>query len=478
MKNIEQLFIEQPEFKQKPWLIIGKGPSYQHLENLDLSAYHVLTLNHVITAQKAKISHLIDLDVFENCSIEIDKNADYLIMPFYPHVNNQPSRLSLKKLIKKLPLLQKLDNENRLYWYDHLGIKALLRHGLCPKSLHRQIRVSAFSAEAAVDILSSYGIKDISTIGVDGGVNYHSSFDKTNTLLSNGQTSFDNQFENIIKVITQRKVNFKEIGKNTYPIKVYIATQEEQMLAVKVLEYSINKHTSHAVEIFPLHLSNMQYRKPKDKCNQQRTPFSFQRFLIPQLNHGVGRAIYLDSDMQVFSDINLLWTLPMGSHDVLTVIPSKRDKRRLQFSVMLMDCEKLNWHIESIIDQLDSGELTYEKLMYDMGVAKNIGVCVPQEWNCLEWFNQEQSLLVHYTDMPLQPWVSRDNKLGHLWVNDLIEAVDKGIISLDYIKEHIAQSWVRPSLLYQVEQRIPSSLNLPKNICQLDDNFIAPFKKL
>ncbi|MDD2725317.1 MAG: glycosyltransferase [Methylovulum sp.] len=480
MKNITKLFATDHSLYEKPWLIVGKGPSYQFINDVDLSAYNVLALNHVISQINAKISHLIDIDVFETCAAQIYAQADYLVLPYYPHSGNQVGEFSLPNLLEKHPLLGKMDQEGRLFWYDHLGIKALLRHGKRPVRLSRQIRVSYFSAEAAVDILATQGIKSIRTLGIDGGGSYSQIFEQISpeTRLANGNASFDNQFIGIISKISKYHLDYQSLA-NHYPIKVYVATQEEQMLSVKVLEYSIRKHASNPVEVFPLHEANIKYREPKDPRNKQRTPFSFQRFLIPHLNAHQGRAIYLDSDMQLFTDISQLWNLPMGSHDLLTVNPSRREKnRRLQFSVMLMDCEKLAWNVDGIIDELDAGRLTYESLMYDMAAAKNIGVCIPSEWNCLEWFKENKSFLVHYTDMPTQPWVSRDNKLGHLWINDLIEAVENGFIDIRFIQEHINNGWVRPSLMYQIENKVLSSFKLPETVCQLDENFSAPYKSL
>ncbi len=261
-----------------------------------------------------------------------------------------------------------------------------------------------------------------------------------------------------------------------YPIKVYVATQEEQMLATKILAYSIKKRTKMPVDVIPMHSAGLSYREPKDPDNRQRTPFSFQRFLIPQLNNYKGKAIYLDSDMQVFKDINDLWTLPMQDNDVLTVIPAESEGRRLQFSVMLMDCAKLNWKIETIIEQLDNHQLDYKQLMHDMCLAKSIGVKIPKEWNCLEWYKEGVTALWHCTDMETQPWVSRKNPHCNIWMQDLFDALDDGVVSMDYIQEHINKSWIRPSLMYQIEHRILDSLTLPKEAIKLDAGYIAPYK--
>jgi lipopolysaccharide biosynthesis glycosyltransferase len=319
-------------------------------------------------------------------------------------------------------------------------------------------------------------IKEIYSAGVDGGSSYEDRF-STSTLLSNGRKSFDVQFDEIIKSIKKYDITYSPLN-SSYPVKVYVGSQEEQMLSVKVLEYSIKRRTKVDVEVFPLHRSNISYQEPKDPKNKQRTPFSFQRFLIPQLNNFSGRAIYCDSDMQVLKDIRQLWNLPMTGSDLFTVENKESSNRELQFSVMLLDCDKLRWSITDVVKMLDSGKLDYNTLMKEMRVAKNIGVKIPYYWNCLEWYKKNESGLVHYTDMPTQPWVSTANPLCGVWMKDLIDGIKNGFIDLDMVKEHIEKGWVRPSLLYQINNEIMDSTNLPKKVLELDTKFIAPYKKM
>jgi hypothetical protein len=80
--------------------------------------------------------------------------------------------------------------------------------------------------------------------------------------------------------------------------------------------------------------------------------------------------------------------------------------------------------------------------------------------------------------MHTQPWVSRDNPLGHLWMRALFEAVDSGFIKSDYIQEHVERGWVRPSLMFQVGNRIENSAELPRKARALDDFFVPPYKRL
>jgi hypothetical protein len=181
--------------------------------------------------------------------------------------------------------------------------------------------------------------------------------------------------------------------------------------------------------------------------------------------------------MQVFKDIRTLWTTPFDGADLLTVGSAGASERRPQFSVMILNCESLDWDIEKIVRSLDENRLSYEQLLQEMAVAKNIRTDIGQEWNALEHFSSGTALL-HFTDMNTQPWVSRENPLGHLWIRDLIGAIDAGAVSMDLLQQEVAAGHVRPSLLYQVENRVHESLLLPGKARQLDLKFLPPYRSL
>lgn len=262
------------------------------------------------------------------------------------------------------------------------------------------------------------------------------------------------------------------------PVRVYVGSQEAQMLAVKVLEFSIRSHTAADVAVFPLHHARVDFPLPKDPQNRPRTPFSFQRFYIPALQHYQGRAIYLDSDMQVFSDIRELWSLPFEGADLLAVREPGESGRRPQFSVMLLNCSELNWHLPDIVAALDCGELTYETLMYEMAVAPKLRAAIDPSWNSLESYLPDKTKLLHYTDMPTQPWVSPDNRNGALWVRALLQAVGAGYISRAYVEDQVHQGHVRPSLLYQLDHGIEDSRQLPGKARALDAGFVTPHERM
>lgn len=126
----------------------------------------------------------------------------------------------------------------------------------------------------------------------------------------------------------------------------------------------------------------------------------------------------MDADMQVFKNIEELWNLPFNSAKVLVQKEIKHlnvsmnkdntpQKRIKQCAVMLLDCSRLDWDINNIVRNMDEGKYTYEELMYEMCILpeNEVGYTVPFEWNSLEYFDQN-TRLIHYTDMGTQPWVS------------------------------------------------------------------------
>ncbi|CAA9282613.1 MAG: hypothetical protein AVDCRST_MAG56-4899 [uncultured Cytophagales bacterium] len=452
----------------KPWLMLGKGPSFSLVDQYDTDGYHIISLNHAVRHHKTLLAHMIDFDVPVDCAEAIDRNAQYLLMPWIPHVHNVPTHQNLEELLQEHETLRKLYHEKRILWYN-------LVTGPVKKEDSPVVPVSFFSAEAVLNLLAMAGVKTVRSLGIDGGNTYSSNFkDITETkLLANGHQTFDHQFKHIARTIMEKKIDYAPLNVES-PIKVYVGTGQEQLIPTKVLEYSIRKNTSMSVEVFPLYQSNIKMPMPKDPANKPRTPFSFQRFIIPQLNGFRGKAIYVDSDMQVFTDLRKLWDKPFEGGDILAAYEAEGTGRRPQFSVMLMDCQALAWDINHIVAQLDRGELDYAKLMYEMRVAKNIRPVIEREWNSLEYYEEGKTNLLHYTDMNKQPWLYRNNAFGHVWVRELAEAMDKGFITRREIAEHIRWGNLRPSLLYQLKHKHFEVTDLPAEAKRLDAFFVPP----
>jgi hypothetical protein len=471
MRSFFEWFAAQPRETTSRWVIFGKGPSFARRGEFDLTEYRTLSLNHVVRDQPVDVAHAIDIDVIEACEGDLERNASAVVLPWYPHQRNRPGSRTLAEWTEALPVLQRLAEAGRLLWYD-LGTSRR-RYGPGPT-----VPAPYFSAEAALSLLALAGARQVRSLGVDGGASYSREFEqlRDKTLLSNGHQSFDTQFQGFARTIMQTGVDYAPLNIES-PIRVFVGAAPPQMLAVKVLEYSIRKHASMSVEVFPLFQAPLQCPTPKDPANRPRTPFSFQRFVIPSLKGFRGRAIYVDSDMQVFKDIRELWTLPFDGADLLAAREPGDTGRRPQFSVMLLDCERLRWDLTEIVARLDSGTLNYETLMYRMAVAEHIDAAIDPHWNSLERYEDGKTALLHYTDMNTQPWLSRANKLNYLWTRDLFEAIDRGAVTRDYVAAEVAAGHVRPSLLYQVDHRLEDTALLPASARALDAKFIPPHEQ-
>lgn len=242
-------------------------------------------------------------------------------------------------------------------------------------------------------------------------------------------------------------------------VRVYVGVDRSQLLAVKVLEHSIKRHTSLDVEVHAM--LDLPIRQPQDPRNWQRTGFSFSRFCIPQLAGYAGKALYLDADMLVFQDIASLWNIPFDGAKVViqAEIPPEHqatnnkhgapEKRIKQCAVMLLDCSRLDWDIEQIITDLDRREYDYEQLMYELCILddkKDIKYAVPFKWNSLEYYDSD-TCLIHYTDMATQPWVSCRNQYGYLWLNEVQLMLENGSLSIEELNEEIRLKYFRKSLL-------------------------------
>jgi hypothetical protein len=260
---------------------------------------------------------------------------------------------------------------------------------------------------------------------------------------------------------------------NTVPIRVFVAATSAEWLPTRVLEFSIKETSALPVQLHRIASFERTIPMPLELRNRPRTPFSFQRFLIPELCNYEGRAIYLDADMQLFTDIGALWNAPVDGYDLLTVREGT-DGRKGQFSVVLLDCERLQWRIESIVQGLDEGRYTYEQLMHEMCVASSVGRTLDSGWNSLEKYEAGRTHLLHYTDMDTQPWVSLNNPLSYLWVGCLRRAVDAGFITKEALAREIAAGHVRPSLMEELKQPEVHDSEL----LRLDAGFVAPYKSI
>ena len=104
---------------------------------------------------------------------------------------------------------------------------------------------------------------------------------------------------------------------------IYIGYDEREATAYEVLKFSIERTASKPVQVLPLKKDILEHMEmytrqseiikgqPYDTIDGRpfSTDFSFSRFLIPALNMYQGKALYMDCDMYVRSDISELFEI-------------------------------------------------------------------------------------------------------------------------------------------------------------------------
>lgn len=220
LKWFGELFREFPRLMNRPWIILGKGPSFSDRDHFDLSnsgllGYNRLTLNHAISeVGAAEVAHFIDMEAFDACRESVGK-AGAVVMPWIPHVDFRPGKRTLVDWVRHHAKLQQLSAEGRLYFYN----LSTARGRRCGAYL--VITAKYFSAEAAVGLLAVAGIKTVFSLGVDGGSTYAKEFTQAGMVpLLNGQKAFDKQFWTIDAVAKKHRMTFTRlVGHNTHGVR-------------------------------------------------------------------------------------------------------------------------------------------------------------------------------------------------------------------------------------------------------------------
>jgi hypothetical protein len=313
------------------------------------------------------------------------------------------------------------------------------------------IPVTFFSSEAALNILGEMGVKTVRSLGVDGGDRYGEEFEGL-PALRNGLPSFDAQFRELEEAAERHQLDYDTLLESMH---IFCGLDESQIVAARVLEHTIRRHASRPVRFRPM--LNVPTPTPKDPANRGRTGFSFSRFHIPKLMGYKGRALYVDADMQVFGDIAEVFDLPFGERKVLCTRqdeppPQWKDSDWFhpgrQMSVMLLDCERLDWDVERIVGDLDAGKYGYRDLMFDLCIVEpdEIGDDIPPVWNHLEHYVPGETRLLHYTNVPTQPWKTDENALKHLWEPAFEEALAAQVVRGPEVQQLALQGHIKRPL--------------------------------
>lgn len=187
-----------------------------------------------------------------------------------------------------------------------------------------------------------------------------------------------------------------------------IGYDARQPVSFHVLTHSLLKRSSEPLAITPLVLGQLQLRRVG------LTPFTFSRFLVPELMKHDGWAVFMDIDMLARADIA---ELMKQADDRYAVMVSKGLLRFEWTSLMLMNCAKCS-------------ALTLEYVQNADGLHKMTWVPdeqigdLPGEWNHLVGYDKPDpgAKLVHFTQgIPAFP-ETEDCEFGEEWRAEAGEA--------------------------------------------------------
>ena len=200
----------------KPWLILGKGPSFSRLPEVDIGKFNLISIGHVIRESPVEIAHIIDAYIIASMAEKIFVNAKVLLSPYYPHVDVgicPNHKTTLFKPDLKQPLQSVVDGNERLKQMVGQGrifgynlITAARAVGDSPR-----IYAGMFSPATIFDLLGRKGVKKIFSIGIDGGHDQSVAFGDLQN--RNKIRGYDAQFPEMRRLANKHNIEFAPLFK-------------------------------------------------------------------------------------------------------------------------------------------------------------------------------------------------------------------------------------------------------------------------
>lgn len=193
--------------------------------------------------------------------------------------------------------------------------------------------------------------------------------------------------------------------------KIFIgcSANHEDAESQVVLEYTLRSKSSLPLDITWMKLSRNPgspfYSDGENGWNTSiwATPFSGFRWAVPELTGFQGKAIYMDSDMIVMSDIAELWNQEFEHGKV---VMAKGMNATWRYCVSLWRCDAVSDFLPPITD-MQKDVNAHNKLMSLFRGRPDLTQTFRGNWNCLDG-EQYQSLYdpaikcIHYTSVPHQ----------------------------------------------------------------------------
>ncbi len=228
-------------------------------------------------------------------------------------------------------------------------------------------------------------------------------------------------------------------------IPIYVGTEPAQWLVTQVLKRSIMARTKCAVEFIPLDPQAILMPKLP-----MQTGFSFYRWAVPKLASFDGRAIYLDADICVLSDIGDLYEMHFDKP--ATARRETNGGQGYFTSVMVLDCDRLrHWDFPMWSAAAAINVHHYARTMWARPSAPNHNDFdpLPSCWNDLDIIKPD-TRLIHFTDLGRQPWRWPRHPQAQVFREEIAMALADGYITATDLEREIRLRHVREDLLTQL----------------------------
>jgi hypothetical protein len=184
------------------------------------------------------------------------------------------------------------------------------------------------------------------------------------------------------------------------------------------------------------------------------TRFNTWRWLVPEL-YGSGKAIYLDADQIVLTDIAELWNAITARCAIAAVRRAvgffgkkAPDPDKVQSSVMVMHCEALRQLAPTErISDVHQGNLAYRSLMQAEWIPHEQVLELPPEWNHFGIVTPGTKLC-HWSHVASQPYRNPDHPTADFFYQELLASIQASHVRLEDVREatrggHLATSYLK-----------------------------------
>lgn len=235
-------------------------------------------------------------------------------------------------------------------------------------------------------------------------------------------------------------------------MKIYIGVgaTAAQALPLHVLSHTIRKHNPEHEIIIEDVGSTAEYEAlSKQIENTYGTVFSLQRFLVPKIaqKYQAEICMHLDSDMLCMKSLQAFFDLVIQNENKIIVpLPNADFGQSQQTAVygcvvneaaILLFSENLQLFLDKKISYIELMRLSF---------SEDKIVSCSYVYNSREFFDDD-TVILHLTDLYRQPWVNRFNALEGVWFQALDEAIRAKPSLITCLQDGVENSYYLPSLL-------------------------------